>query len=235
MTAADGGGGGPSRDGPRRAGGRFTVAPGWKLPPPPLDSSVRRRPTTVPACAALLTRLVPTWHGSCHVPGGDRARGHGPSTATTCRRGSSTPSWTSSPRAMRHVDAGGRRAGRHQRAHAVPLLRQPGTSCSATPPDGSTAACWTPWSDRPVELSSMREYLRRLWTELAGSMLAVRVQHDTPEGRQLRTARLAPARERVDAGLPPSITGASARRRGRPHRRHLLVVHVPRARRSDGT
>ncbi len=88
---------------------------------------------------------------------------------------------------------------------------------------------------RPVEVSSMREYLRRLWIELAGSMLAVRVQHDTPEGRQLRTARLAPARERVDAGLPPSITGDASRRRGRPHRRHLLVVHVPRAGRSHGT
>ena len=60
---------------------------------------------------------------------------------------------------------------------------------------------------RTVETSSMREYMRRLWLELTDSMLAVRVQHDTPEGRELRVARLAPARERVDAGLPPSITG----------------------------
>ena len=53
----------------------------------------------------------------------------------------------------------------------------------------------------------MREYLRRLWLELADSMLAVHVQHGTPEGRQMRVARLPPARARVDAGLPPAITG----------------------------
>ena len=61
---------------------------------------------------------------------------------------------------------------------------------------------------RSVEVSSMREYMRRLWLELTDSMHAVRVQHDTPEGRELRIARLAPARERVDAGLPPEIVGA---------------------------
>ena len=61
--------------------------------------------------------------------------------------------------------------------------------------------------DRPVDRSSMREYLRRLWLELAESMPAVHVQHATPEGRQMRMARLPIARSRVERGLPPTIQG----------------------------
>jgi AcrR family transcriptional regulator len=61
--------------------------------------------------------------------------------------------------------------------------------------------------DRAVDRSSMREYLRRLWVELAESMPAVHVQHATPEGRQLRMARLPVARRRVEQGLPPTIQG----------------------------
>jgi hypothetical protein len=54
----------------------------------------------------------------------------------------------------------------------------------------------------------MRDYVRLLWQELADSMQAVHVQHSTPEGRQMREARLAPARAQVDGGLPPTIRGA---------------------------
>ena len=60
---------------------------------------------------------------------------------------------------------------------------------------------------RGVDRSSMREYLRRMWLEFAHAMPAVHVQHDTPEGRQMRMERLPVARERVDRNLPPTIAG----------------------------
>jgi AcrR family transcriptional regulator len=61
--------------------------------------------------------------------------------------------------------------------------------------------------DRPVGVSSTREYLRRMWDEFADSLLAVHVQHGTPEGRQMRLARLPVGRARVDRALPPAIHG----------------------------
>ena len=146
----DGGGGAPSRSFGRE--GRADASrPTCRrsTPPPPPPSPPPRRPTGVPTRDSVLTRIVPTCHGSCHVPAGRSARVRGPSTATTSGRGSSTPSWTSwRRRARRHVDAGGRRAGRHQRAHAVPLLPEQGRAAAlrrrlARPPgaggDGATA------------------------------------------------------------------------------------------------
>lgn len=58
-----------------------------------------------------------------------------------------------------------------------------------------------------VDRWSIREYLRRLWAEFAGSKLAVQVQHSTPDGRELRMTRLPTSRARTDAGLPPEIEG----------------------------
>ena len=62
--------------------------------------------------------------------------------------------------------------------------------------------------DRAVDLSTTREYLRRLWVEFADSLLAVHVQHGTPEGRRMRMERLPVGRARADQGLPPTIRGA---------------------------
>jgi AcrR family transcriptional regulator len=59
--------------------------------------------------------------------------------------------------------------------------------------------------DRPIDVSSTREYLRRMWVEFTGSLLAVHVQHGTPEGRQMRLARLPVGRRRVEQALPQAI------------------------------
>ena len=50
-----------------------------------------------------------------------------------------------------------------------------------------------------VDRSTMRDYRRALWTEMAGRMSAVRLQHATTEGRTMRTA--------------PARRGAAGRRR----------------------
>jgi AcrR family transcriptional regulator len=59
--------------------------------------------------------------------------------------------------------------------------------------------------ERSVDVSSTREYLRRMWVEFAGSLLAVHVQHGTPEGRQMRLERLPVGRARVDRALPAAV------------------------------
>ena len=58
-----------------------------------------------------------------------------------------------------------------------------------------------------VDRSTMGAYRRALWTEMAGRMSAVRLQHATTEGRTMRTRRLDEAREVVDAALDPGLTG----------------------------
>ena len=63
--------------------------------------------------------------------------------------------------------------------------------------------------DRAVDVSSTREYLRRMWIEFADSLLAVHVQHGTPEGRQMRMARLPVGRTARRAGPPAGHPGSS--------------------------
>jgi AcrR family transcriptional regulator len=65
-----------------------------------------------------------------------------------------------------------------------------------------------------LDITNVHEYLRLLWTDLAGRLPAVRVQHTTPDGRVLRAARLPDSRAQVDAALTELITG---------ERRHEIV------------
>lgn len=58
-----------------------------------------------------------------------------------------------------------------------------------------------------VDRSTVRTYRRALWTELAGRMSAVRLQHATPEGRTMRAQRLAESRRVVEAALGPHLAG----------------------------
>ncbi len=58
-----------------------------------------------------------------------------------------------------------------------------------------------------VDRSTVRDYRRALWTELAGRMSAVRLQHATPEGRTMRAQRLAESRRVIDAAVGPDIAG----------------------------
>ncbi len=75
------------------------------------------------------------------------------------------------------------------------------------------AATWfDDWTRRRLKndlsQSTMREYMRLLWVEMAGRLAAVRVQHVSPDGRAMRAARLDSARRAVDHELPPELTGA---------------------------
>jgi AcrR family transcriptional regulator len=58
-----------------------------------------------------------------------------------------------------------------------------------------------------LDLSTMSEYRRLLWGEMANWLPAVRLQHTTPEGREMRAERLAPSRALVDAALEPDVGG----------------------------
>ena len=58
-----------------------------------------------------------------------------------------------------------------------------------------------------LDISNVHEYLRLLWADLADSLPAVRVQHTTPDGRQLRAARLLQSRAQVDGALSRQVTG----------------------------
>jgi AcrR family transcriptional regulator len=58
-----------------------------------------------------------------------------------------------------------------------------------------------------LDVSNMHHYLRLLWGDLARIMPAVRVQHTTPDGRQVRAARLPQSRSQVDRALSRQITG----------------------------
>jgi AcrR family transcriptional regulator len=62
-------------------------------------------------------------------------------------------------------------------------------------------------TDATLDISNVQEYLRLLWTDLAGLLPAVRVQHTTPDGRLLRAARLPESRAQVDAALSEGVTG----------------------------
>jgi AcrR family transcriptional regulator len=62
-------------------------------------------------------------------------------------------------------------------------------------------------TDATLDISNVQEYLRLLWTDLAGRLPAVRVQHTTPDGRLLRAARLPESRAQVDAALSEGVTG----------------------------
>jgi AcrR family transcriptional regulator len=61
--------------------------------------------------------------------------------------------------------------------------------------------------DAPLDISNIHQYLRLLWTDVAEILPALRVQHNTPDGRQLRAARLPQSRAQVERALSPQITG----------------------------
>jgi AcrR family transcriptional regulator len=58
-----------------------------------------------------------------------------------------------------------------------------------------------------IDLSNFRQYLRLLWTNVGEILPAVRVQHTTPEGRAVRSARLGDSRAQVDQALSDEFTG----------------------------
>jgi AcrR family transcriptional regulator len=58
-----------------------------------------------------------------------------------------------------------------------------------------------------IDITNVRRYLELLWTDVAGFMPAVRVQHTTPEGRAVRSARLPESRAQVDRALSDAISG----------------------------
>jgi AcrR family transcriptional regulator len=58
-----------------------------------------------------------------------------------------------------------------------------------------------------IDLSNFRQYLQLLWTDVAGILPAVRVQHTTPEGRAVRSARLPESRAQVDQTLSDEVRG----------------------------
>jgi AcrR family transcriptional regulator len=61
--------------------------------------------------------------------------------------------------------------------------------------------------DPVVSISNLRQYLELLWADIASLLPAIRVQHTTPDGRQLRAARLPDSRVQVDRALTDEITG----------------------------
>jgi AcrR family transcriptional regulator len=58
-----------------------------------------------------------------------------------------------------------------------------------------------------VTNANRQEYLRRLWVDFADNISAVRAQHASAPGRDLRQRRLPAARALVDAALPPTLDG----------------------------
>ncbi len=147
-----------------------------------------------------------SWFVSCLSRSPARVRG--PPTATTCGSASSTPSWTSWRRRARS-------ARRCRPSPSVPAsacarctaTSRTRTSCSATRPGGSTGGCSRRWTTGRSTCHLDAGVPAPLWVEFADSLLAVHVQHSTPEGRQMRMARLPVGRAQVDRGLPPTIQG----------------------------
>lgn len=59
----------------------------------------------------------------------------------------------------------------------------------------------------PPDLSNMGEYRRALWTAMDAQRAAVRLQHETADGRTMRAERLEGQRKIVDAAVPTDIAG----------------------------
>jgi AcrR family transcriptional regulator len=58
-----------------------------------------------------------------------------------------------------------------------------------------------------VTAGNRQQYLRRLWSDFATNIAAVRAQHASAAGRDLRQRRLAAARALVDAAVPETLDG----------------------------
>jgi AcrR family transcriptional regulator len=58
----------------------------------------------------------------------------------------------------------------------------------------------------PPDVTTVRQYLRLLWADLADALPAVWAQHSSPAGRSLRAARLAESRAQVDHALDGRVT-----------------------------